>query len=150
MKNMYMTAYEPWRRMEQLRREMDQLFNPPVTQSDNDSAIATCAWVPAVDIKEDPQQFLIEADIPGVDPKDIEISMENGVLTIRGERNSEKREEGKDYKRVERTYGSFYRRFSLPDTADPEKVSASGKNGVLQISIPKRELAQPRKITVQT
>jgi HSP20 family protein len=147
---MYMTAFEPWRRLEQLRREMDQLFNPPVTQSDNDSAIATCAWVPAVDIKEDPQQFLIEADIPGVDPKDIEISMENGVLTIRGERNSEKREEGKDYKRVERTYGSFYRRFSLPDTADPEKVSASGKNGVLQISIPKRELAQPRKITVQT
>jgi HSP20 family protein len=147
---MYMTAYEPWRRMEQLRREMDQLFNPPVAQSDNDSAIATSAWVPAVDIKEDPQQFLIEADIPGVDPKDIEISMENGVLTIRGERNSEKREEGKDYKRVERTYGSFYRRFSLPDTADHEKVSASGKNGVLQISIPKRELAQPRKITVQT
>jgi HSP20 family protein len=147
---MYMTAFEPWRRLEQLRREMDQLFNPPVTQSDNDSAIATCAWVPAVDIKEDPQQFLIEADIPGVDPKDIEISMENGVLTIKGERNSEKREEGKDYKRVERTYGSFYRRFSLPDTADPEKVSASGKNGVLQISIPKRELAQPRKITVQT
>jgi len=146
---MYMTAFEPWRRMEQLRREMEQVFNHPGTQSDTDSAIATCAWVPAVDIKEEPQQFLIEADIPGVEPKDIEISMENGVLTIRGERNSETRDEGKDYKRVERTYGSFYRRFSLPDTADPEKVTASGKNGVLQITIPKRELAQPRKITVQ-
>jgi len=146
---MYITAFEPWRRMEQLRREMDQLFNHSGTQTDNDSAIATCAWVPAVDIKEEPQQFLIEADIPGVDPKEIEIAMENGVLTIRGERNSETRDEGKDYKRVERTYGSFYRRFSLPDTADSEKVTASGKNGVLQITIPKRELAQPRKITVQ-
>jgi HSP20 family protein len=146
---MYMTYYEPWKKLDQLRREMDQFLSHPGSQSDSDSAIATCAWVPAVDIKEEPQQFLIEADIPGVDPKEIEISMENGVLTIRGERKSESRDDGKDYKRVERTCGSFYRRFSLPDTADPEKVSASGKNGVLQITIPKRAVAQPRKITVQ-
>jgi HSP20 family protein len=105
--------------------------------------------VPAVDIKEEAQQFVIEADIPGVDPKDIEIFMENGVLTLKGERQSVNEEEAKNYKRVERTHGTFYRRFSLPDTADAEKVTASGQNGVLQITIPKRELALSRKITVQ-
>jgi len=147
---MYMTTYEPWRMLDQFRRELDHYLGNAGSQSDSDSAIATSAWIPAVDIKEDGQQFLIEADIPGVDPKDIEIHMENAVLTIKGERQSESRQETKDYKRVERIHGSFYRRFGLPDTADPEKVAASGKNGVLQITIPKRAVAQPRKITVQT
>jgi len=127
---MYITTYEPWKRWEQLRRELDHYFGSSENQSDSDSAIATSAWIPAIDIKEDGQQFLIEADIPGVDPKDIEINMENGVLTIKGERQSENRQETKDYKRVERVYGSFYRRFSLPDSAVPEKVTASGKNKV--------------------
>jgi HSP20 family protein len=145
---MYMTRhYEPWSMLKQFRRDLDQMFGQ--TNEQSDSAIATCAWVPAVDIKEETQQFVIEADIPGVEPKDIEISMENGVLTLKGERQSISQDEAQNYKRVERTYGSFYRRFSLPDTADPEKVTASGKNGVLQITLPKRELAQPRKITVQ-
>jgi HSP20 family protein len=105
--------------------------------------------MPAVDIKEEENRFVIEADIPGVEPKDIEIAMENGVLTIRGERKIESQQEGKEYKRVERVYGAFYRRFSLPDTADAESVSATGKNGVLQITIPKKAVAQPRRITVQ-
>jgi HSP20 family protein len=133
--------------LKQFRRDLDQMFGQ--TNEQSDSAIATCAWVPAVDIKEETQQFVIEADIPGVEPKDIEISMENGVLTLKGDRQSITQNDSQNYKRVERTYGSFYRRFSLPDTADPEKVTASGKNGVLQITLPKRELAQPRKITVQ-
>ena len=146
---MYMTSYEPWKMLDQFRRDLDKMFSYSGEQSTEDSTIATCTWVPAVDIKENAQQFLIEADIPGVDPKDVEISMGNGLLTIKGERQSESRHENKEYKRVERTYGSFYRRFSLPDTADPEKVTARGKDSVLQITIPKRELAQPRKITVQ-
>ncbi len=147
---MYMTAYEPWSLLNHFRRDIDQMLaRTNEASTTGDSAIATSAWVPAVDIKEEVQQFVIEADIPGVDPKDIEISMENGVLTLKGERQSVNKEEGKNYKRVERIYGTFYRRFSLPDTADAEKVTASGKNGVLQITIPKREVAQPRKITVQ-
>ena len=145
---MYLAHYEPWRMLDQFRRDIDKVFGHPGEQATEDSAIATSAWVPAVDIKEEPQQFMIEADIPGVDPKEIEISMENGVLTLKGERKSVSQEEGKNYKRVERVYGTFYRRFSLPDTADPEKVTASGKNGVLQIAIPKREVAKPVKITV--
>jgi HSP20 family protein len=146
---MYLTAYEPWNILNQFRNELDQVFGHQTRPVNGDSAIATSNWVPSVDIKEEKQGFLIEADIPGVAPKDIEISMENGVLTIKGERRAESQEDGKNYKRVERTYGSFYRRFSLPDTADAEKITASGKNGVLQISIPKQEIAKPRKIKVQ-
>lgn len=141
--------YEPWSLLDQFRRDIEQMLAHTGTQTYEDSTIATSAWVPAVDIKEEVNQFIIEADIPGVDPKDIEISMEGGVLSFKGERRLENREEGKDYRRVERTHGVFYRRFSLPDTADAERIAASGKNGVLQIRIPKKEVAKPRKITVQ-
>jgi len=144
---MNITRYEPMGLLTQFHKDLERFLG--VNRENGDSAIATSAWIPAVDIKEEVDGFLIEADIPGVDPKDIEISMEGGVLTIRGERKAEQQEEGKGYKRVERIYGTFYRRFSLPDTADADKVSASGKNGVLQISIPKKAVAQPRKIVVQ-
>jgi HSP20 family protein len=143
---MNITRYEPMSLLNQFHKDLEKFLG---MNQNGDSAIATSTWIPAVDIKEEVDRFLIEADIPGVDPKDIEISMESGVLTIRGERKAEQLEEGKGYKRVERAYGTFYRRFSLPDTADAEKVSASGKNGVLQITIPKKPVAQPRKIVVQ-
>ncbi|HKS93520.1 MAG TPA: Hsp20/alpha crystallin family protein, partial [Gammaproteobacteria bacterium] len=106
-------------------------------------------WIPAVDIKEEDQRFLIHADVPGVDPKDIEITMEDGILTLKGERKGETREERDGYRRVERVSGQFFRRFTLPDTADAEGVSAKGVNGVLEISIPKQPKAQPRRITVK-
>jgi HSP20 family protein len=147
---MYLATYEPWKLLDQFRRDIDQVFGHSPEQSvAGDSAIATSAWVPTVDIQETPQQFVLEADIPGVDPKDIDIAMENGVLTLKGERHSDRQKEEKNYKHVERVHGTFYRRFSLPDTADPEKVTASGKNGVLQITIPKRQVALSRKITVE-
>ena len=143
--------YEPWQVLNQMARNLDQyLQNQPGQGPDEESAIATSAWVPAVDISEDENNFIIEADIPGVDPQDIEVSMEKGVLSIRGERAEVSQEELGKYKRMERTRGSFYRRFSLPDTADADNITASGKNGVLTINIPKREVAQTRKITVNT
>ena len=101
-----------------------------------------------MDIKEEEQQFVIHVDVPGIDPKAVEVFMENGVLTIKGERQSESQQNG-NYKRVERVYGSFYRRFSLPDTADAEGISATGKNGVLEITIPKKAAAQPRRIEIK-
>jgi HSP20 family protein len=113
------------------------------------SAIATSDWAPSVDIKETDSAFEIKADIPGVDPDAIEVHMENGVLTIKGERESEKKEDKEGYKRIEREWGSFYRRFSLPDSADAEKISAKSKHGVLEITIPKQEKVQPRKIAVE-
>jgi HSP20 family protein len=92
---------------------------------------------------------VLHADVPGVDPTDIELQMENGVLTLRGERKSEVKEEKDNYHRVERVTGSFYRRFTLPDTADAENISAKSVNGVLEVRIPKQARVQPRRIEVQ-
>lgn len=141
--------YEPWNALSQMYKDLETLYSQNGQLSGyEDSAIATSSWVPSVDIKEEENRFVIHADIPGVDPKDIEVTMENGVLTIKGERNGETKEERKNYKRIERVRGAFYRRFSLPDTADAEKITAVGKHGVLEVIIPKREIAQPRKINV--
>lgn len=145
---MPLVRYEPWSMLNQLRREMDQMFESTGEVEEN-SAIATADWVPAVDIRENKDAFELQVDVPGVDPKDIDVHMENGILTIKGERESKKKEEREGYKRVERQYGSFYRRFSLPDTADADKIAAKCKNGVLDIIIPKKEAVQPRKISVQ-
>jgi len=142
---MSMVRYEPWSLFDQLRREMERGLSTHPTE---DSSIATSDWAPAVDIKENDDNFVIVADIPGVKPEDIEVQMDNGVLTIKGERETEKKEEGEDYKRIERNFGSFYRRFSLPDTADPEKVTAASDHGVLQITVGKQERSQPKKISV--
>lgn len=148
---MNVVRYEPWSALEKFRTEIDQLFNERVfgAGADGDhSRIVTSQWAPAVDIKEEGNRFVLIADVPGVDPKAIEITMENGVLTIKGERKREDSEEGNGYKRVERTVGTFYRRFSLPESADAQRITASGKNGVLEVSIPKQEKLQPRRISV--
>jgi HSP20 family protein len=138
---MALTRYEPWGLLSQLQRELDRNVA--------EGSTATAEWSPAVDIKEDADKFVIHADIPGVKPEEIDINMENGVLTIKGEKKSESKTEKEGYKRVERTYGSFYRRFSLPDTANAEAISASSKHGVLEIVIPKREAVLPKKINVK-
>ncbi len=146
---MALVRYEPWSMLNQIRREMDQMLET-ANEGGESSAIATSDWIPAVDIKETKDAFILHADVPGVDPKDVDVHMENGILTIKGERESEKKDEREGYKRVERQYGSFYRRFSLPDTADAEKISAKSKNGVVEITIPKKEAVQPRKISVES
>lgn len=147
---MSITRYDPMNRFTQLQKELERLFDPRALGNEDSSSVATCDWIPAVDIKEEANRFVIHADIPGVDPKDIDITMENGVLTLKGERLSERKEEREGYKRVERARGTFYRRFGLPDTADAGRISARGANGVLEIVIPKQEYTQPRKITVES
>ncbi len=127
-------------------RDLNRFFN--LELDDDDNTLTSGNWTPAVDIAEKDDHFLIEADIPGVDPKDIEVSMENGYLTVKGERESETKDEKEGYSRVERLHGSFYRRFSLPETADSENVSAASNKGVLQIKVGKVEVAKPKKITV--
>lgn len=146
---MNVRRHEPWSLLNQLSHEMNALIDDRRPAGADPSSMATSDWVPAVDIREEPDRYLIHADVPGVDPEQIDISMENGVLTIRGERKHEAEEKREGYRRVERVRGSFYRRFSLPDTADAERVSASSRNGVLEIVIPKQEKVQPRRITVQ-
>ena len=146
---MSLMRYEPWSLISQFQNEMARSFDPRLTKTAEDNNVVTSDWTPAVDIKEENDRFLIAADIPGVDAKDIDVHMENGLLTLRGQRNFESSTENEGYKRVERARGSFYRRFSLPDTADADRISAKCANGVLEIVIPKHEKVQPRKITVE-
>jgi HSP20 family protein len=107
-------------------------------------------WSPAVDVKEDDKAYMVEADIPGVDPKNVEVTLENGVLTIRGERKEEHKEEKDSYHRVERFSGMFSRRFTLPEAADADGVKADMSNGVLKVRIPKRETAVSRRIQIKS
>ncbi|MHB8425192.1 MAG: Hsp20/alpha crystallin family protein [Gammaproteobacteria bacterium] len=146
---MNLIRYEPWNLVSQLHNEMNRLFDRNLGTLDGDASLAATDWVPAVDIKEEPERFVIHADIPGVDPKEIEVTMEDGTLTIRGARKSESREERDGFRRVERVSGQFFRRFTLPDTADSEGISARGNHGVLEVIIPKQAKVQPRRITVK-
>ncbi|SDZ73240.1 heat shock protein Hsp20 [Thiothrix caldifontis] len=141
---MNMTRYEPWSVLNQLQREMDSLL-----RRDSDTTSPVSDWTPAVDIRETADAWLIHTDIPGVKVEDIEIHMENGVLSISGKRELDNTEEKEGYKRVERVRGRFHRRFSLPDTANGDKITAKCNNGVLDITIPKQEKVLPRKIEVQ-
>jgi len=147
---MNMIHYDPWRKLQQLQREMGTLFDPLLGTTDESATIATSEWVPAVDIKEEDTQFLVVADIPGVAPENIEVKMENGMLSIKGERKEEIKEEKEGYQRIERSCGTFHRRFTLPETADPEGITAKSNNGSLEVTIPKREApAQSRRINVE-
>jgi len=137
----------PWDLLNNLQRE---LYKPEFNRlSDDDATAATANWTPSVDISEDDNAFTLHADIPGVNPDDIDISMDKGVLTIKGERQSVNTEEGENFKRVERQSGQFYRRFTLPDSADSEKIEAKSEHGVLTITIPKQEVAVSRRIEVK-
>ncbi len=130
--------------------EFKQFFDRALHEADGDqSNVVTSQWAPRVDIKEEGNRFVIFADIPGVEPEQIEISMDKGILSIKGERTTASSEETEQYSRVERAHGAFYRRFSLPDSADADGITASGRNGVLEISIPKKPETTPRRIKVQ-
>ena len=148
---MAVVRYEPWNVVSQLQNEINRVFG---NLNDTDSNSATSEWSPAVDVREFSDRFQLLLDVPGVDPKDVEITLDNGTLTIAGNRSEEKAigtngAEQPQQQRIERRLGRFYRRFILPDTADAENVNASGRNGVLEIVIPKQPKAQPRRISVK-
>lgn len=130
-----------------LQRDLDRLFGGSPALAD-EASVAPSDWLPPVDIKEEAAGFVIHADVPGVDPKDIEVTLEKGVLTIRGERKTETREENDGLRRVERVSGQFFRRFSLPEAAAQDGVEARYANGVLEVRIPKQPQAEPRRIKV--
>ncbi len=144
----YRHIHHPLNLVNQWRRDFERALGPN-HGNERTSYAQPSVWSPAVDIKETEDAYLLRADLPGVDPKDIEVNMEKGVLTIKGERSTEATQEWDSYTRVERVGGSFYRRFSLPDTADREKITAKSNNGVLEVRIPKQEQVKPRRITVQ-
>jgi HSP20 family protein len=139
---------DPWSLMPRLQDEINRLFGD-VNRSDSSSATAT--WIPPVDIHEYTDRFEFYIDAPGVDPDKIELTLEGGVLTLSGERSvqsTNKQGEEPQYRRTERSQGHFYRRFVLPDTVDSDKVNATGKNGVLMVTIPKQAKAMPRRIQI--
>lgn len=148
---MDLVRYHPSRfPLRDLSNEVNRLLESSLLDFGRDgSTVETSQWVPAVDIREEQGRFLVEADVPGVNPEDIEVTMENDILSIRGERKYESMSEDGGVRRVERSQGEFYRRFALPDSADPDAVKAHGSNGMLIIEIGKREAARPRRIPVE-
>jgi HSP20 family protein len=141
---MTIVRYEPWALANRLQRDMNRLFGAPGT-----TAADSGAWLPPADIHEESQRFVLHLDLPGVDPKEVEITCDHGLLTIRGKREDARREEAQGYRRVERITGEFLRRFSLPDSADPQHITAKAAHGVLEVSIAKVAQVQPQRITVQ-
>lgn len=146
---MSMIQYNPYRSA--LRNnDFQRLFNSLLPRYEEEETVTGYDWSPAVDIKEEADTYLIHADVPGIKPEDIDISLEDDVLTIRGERKYDNEENKDGYKRVERVRGTFFRRFNLPDTADQGNVTANCKDGVLEIVIKKQEKVLPRKITINS
>lgn len=147
--------YEPlhYNNLNALQHLTNEFFNnlnndPEKTVSNKQ--LSNSNWAPAVDIQEQENNFIIYADIPGVDPDVIDIQMEDGVLTIKGERDTLSTTDKNTFKRVERRAGSFYRRFSLPDSADVENIKAKSNNGVLELTIAKSEKVKARKIKIDS
>ena len=137
---MTVVRYEPWALLNRLHRQLDQGF---------DTATRDATWSPAVDIHEETERFVVRADLPGVKPADIEITAEKGVLSLRGTRDFEQRKDDGHYSRVERVSGKFVRTFSLPENVQTDAIKAQFKDGVLELTIPKAEKAEPRRIEVQ-
>ena len=128
---MSLVRFEPWSLVDRMHRDSNR------------------NWVPAVDIYEETERFVVRADVPGVNPADIEVNMDNGVLSVAGERLSEDRSDIDGVSRFERVAGRFQRRFTLPETADADGIKARSRNGILEISIPKQATAEARRITVE-
>ena len=144
---MNVVQYAPFRGLSTLHDQVNRLFNESIVRGHGEeSAITT--WAPAVDIYETPNELVVKADLPEVAEKDIDIRVENNLLTIRGERKFEKSVSEDNYLRMERTYGSFSRSFSLPNTVNAEAIHAEYKNGVLTVNLPKREESKPRQVKV--
>ena len=145
---MNVIRYNPWSLTDRLHRDVDRLFSARFLSDHDDDTSELGNWQPAVDIKEEENRFLIRADVPGVAAADLEITMDDGALTIHGHRETTSEEDREGWRRTERVSGRFYRRFSLPEAADAESIEADYKDGVLEISIPKQAKTQPRRIRV--
>jgi HSP20 family protein len=146
---MSIVRYDPFRDLRSLQDEVNRLFSSNVSRTFGDEGIARGAWNPTVDIYENKDQIVIEAELPGMNREDFDLSFENNVVTLRGERRFEKEDESDNYHRVERSYGSFARSFTLPPSVSGEGITADYRNGVLRVTLPKREEVKARRIEIQ-
>ena len=138
---MSIVQYEPWSLFNRLSRDFDNFVSPPT---------APAGFIPPVDVREENERFVVQADLPGVNLADIEITAEKGVLTIRGERKADKREKSEGYERIERVSGGFTRRFALPENVQSDNIKARYNNGVLEVSIPKQPVQQAKRVSIET
>jgi len=145
----YDPRHDPFHTLADLQRDISRLLQGGSYPSREQDAGVASDWIPAVDIREENDRFVILADVPGVQREDIEITMDQGALAIKGVRAPVSEQEASRYSRMERVRGTFFRRFTLPDTAAEDKISARTGEGVLEIVIPKREAVHPRKISVE-
>jgi HSP20 family protein len=146
---MSIVRYDPFRDLRNLQEEVNRLFTGNIARAYDDEGIARGAWSPSVDIYENKEHIVLEAELPGMKREDFDLSVENNVITLKGERQFEKKEETDNYHRVERAYGSFTRSFTLPNTVTAEGATAEYANGVLRVTLPKREETRARRIEVK-
>ena len=147
---MTLVRWDPFRELEDVSNRLNRMFSHRASPTSNGKETMIVAdWTPSVDISETEGEYQIKAEIPDVKKEDVKVTLEDGVLTIQGERKHEKEEKGKRFHRIERSYGSFVRTFSLPDVIDEEKVKADFKDGVLNLHLPKSEKAKPKAIEVK-
>jgi HSP20 family protein len=142
---MAVTRWDPFREVMALQNRVDSLFRD---MNETDTPLTTASFVPAVDIYEDDQKVVLKLEVPGIEEKDLDVSVENNTLTVKGERKFEKEEKEENFHRIERRYGSFYRAFTLPTTVDTESVAANYSAGVLKLELKKKPEAQPKQIKV--
>ena len=145
---MALMRWDPFRELETMQARLNRIFGEMPARRDEDTPLFT-DWAPAVDIQEIDKEYVLKADLPEMKKEDVKVAVDNGVLTIEGERKREKEEKGKTYHRVERAYGRFVRRFVLPTEIAPTKVAAEFKDGVLMVHLPKEEAAKPKAIEVK-
>src|ERR1051326_1088520 len=147
---MSIVRYDPFRDLRSLQEEVNRLFTGNMARSFDEEGIARGSWSPSVDIFENKEHIVLEAELPGMKREDFDLSVENNVITLRGERHFEKKDDTDNYHRVERAYGSFLRSFTLPSSVSGEGATADYRNGVLRVVLPKKEETKARRIEIKT
>ncbi len=145
---MAIIRWDPVRDMVTLREKMNRMFEDAFTGKGEDKDLVTSSWAPAVDIYETESEIVMTAEIPGIDEKDIEIKIEDNTLTLRGERKFSKETKEENYHRLERSYGAFYRAFTLPNSVDTDNIHAEHENGILRVTMPKKQELKPRTVKI--
>jgi HSP20 family protein len=146
---MTLVRWDPFRELEDMSERLNRVFSRPSLRNSGKENLTVADWMPTVDISETEGEYLIKAELPEVRKEDVKVTVENGVLTLQGERRQEKEEKGKRFHRVERSYGSFVRSFTLPESVDESFVKAEYKDGVLNLHLPKSEKVKPKAIDVK-
>ncbi|GKS58499.1 molecular chaperone [Nitrospira sp.] len=146
---MTLVRWDPFRELEEMSDRLNRVFARPAARPSGKETLTVADWIPTVDISETDGEYLIKAELPEVKKEDVKVSVEDGVLTIQGERRQEKEEKGRKFHRVERSYGSFVRSFTLPESVDEGAVKAEYKDGILNLHLPKTEKVKPKAIDVK-